>query len=299
MFEGCIGLTSITVDSVNANYSSNDGVLFNKDQTTLIQFPGGKGGSYTIPTSVTSIDSNAFAGCTNLTSIAIPSSVTSVEVFEGCTNLTSITVDTDNANYSSIDGVLFNKDKTTLFFFPRGKGGSYTIPTSVTSIDSNAFAGCTNLTSIAIPSSVTSIGGRAFKDSSLTTVTIANGQVISDITFTSPTLNVSFFGRTVETLSPPPVVVLQWVSLYDSNVTYRYTSDAEYSDVVLERYHYDASYLDILQHDSPSESDSFNLISGTRTETFGYTGQGIIGFRFRLFIQSRSFRSNMIYVPIN
>jgi hypothetical protein len=231
MFDGCTNLTSITVDNANQNYSSSDGVLFNKDQTTLVQFPGGKNGPYTIPTSVTSVDSNAFDSCANLISIIIPDGVARIhpDMFDGCTNLTSITVDTDNANYSSIDGVLFNKNKTTLIQFPRGKGGSYTIPTSVTSIGESAFAGCTNLTSItipssvtsignhafygctnltsiAIPSSVTSIGRSAFEDSSLTTVTIADGQ----IGFKSPTNNppgVSFFGRTVETLSPPPVVV--------------------------------------------------------------------------------------------
>jgi hypothetical protein len=54
-FSGCTSLSAITVEALNSFYSSVDGVLFNKSQTTLIQYPGGKAGSYTIPNSVTSI----------------------------------------------------------------------------------------------------------------------------------------------------------------------------------------------------------------------------------------------------
>ena len=66
------------MDALNSVYSSVDGVLFNKSQTTLIQYPGGKAGSYTIPNSVTSIGDYAFSGCTSLTSVTIPNSVTSI-----------------------------------------------------------------------------------------------------------------------------------------------------------------------------------------------------------------------------
>ena len=165
-FSGCTGLTSLTIpDSVteigrmavscgnlatidvassNANYSSADGVLFNKGQTRLIQYPvGKKSTAYSIPAGVTSIEFGAFAGCSGLTSLTIPNSVTNIgsSAFEGCTGLTSVT-----------------------------------IPDSVTSIGSSAFAGCTGLTSITIPDSVTSIGGSAFYNcGSLTSVTIGNG----------------------------------------------------------------------------------------------------------------------------
>jgi hypothetical protein len=154
-----------------------DGVLFNKKQTMLIQFPGGKAGSYTIPNSVTSIGYFAFQDCTNLTSVTIPNSVTSIEnwAFSSCTGLTAITVDALNSVYSSVDGVLFNKSQTTLIRCPRGKAGSYTIPDSVTGIEWGAFSGCTSLTSITIPNSVTSIGDGAFSGcTSLTSVWIGN-----------------------------------------------------------------------------------------------------------------------------
>ena len=153
-FAVCFSLTSIDVASDNSNYCSVDGVLFNKDKTILIQYPGGKQGSYTIPNSVTSIVEWAFAGSRVLTSIDVAS---------------------DNSNYCSVDGVLFNKDKTTLIQYPGGKQGSYTIPNSVTSIGNQAFYWCTGLTSVTIPNSVTSIGNNAFYICiSLTSIEIPN-----------------------------------------------------------------------------------------------------------------------------
>ena len=121
--------------------------------------------SITIPNSVTSIGDNAFGNCTSLTSITIPNSVTSIgnNAFIGCKSLTSINVDSNNPNYSSVDGVLFYKDKTTLIQYPIGNTRSeYTIPNSVTSIGNQAFYNCTSLTSVTIGNSVTSIGRLAF-----------------------------------------------------------------------------------------------------------------------------------------
>jgi hypothetical protein len=109
----CSSLTSITVDASNTAYSSTNGVLFDKAQATLLQFPGDLGGSYTIPDSVTSIG-DAFSHCF-LTSVTIPGSVTSIgdDAFFHCPFLTSVT-----------------------------------IPDSVTSIGANAFSYCPSLTSI-------------------------------------------------------------------------------------------------------------------------------------------------------
>ena len=151
-FNYCYVLTSITVDAGNPNYSSLDGVLYNKTQTTLIQFPGGKSGDFTIPNSVTSIKSQAFAGCTTLNSVTIPAIVTSIgdNAFSYCSVLTGITVDASNPNYSSQDGVLYDKAKTVLIQYPCGTSGGFTLPSSVTSIGGCAFLQCSGLISIVV-----------------------------------------------------------------------------------------------------------------------------------------------------
>ena len=131
----------------------------------------------TIPDSVTSIDC-AFNGCTSLTSITIPDSVTEIgfSAFFGCTSLTAINVATGNQNYVSVNGVLYNKDKTTIMRYPAGKKDkTYSILDGVTSIDYYAFSGCTSLTSITIPYGVTSIPMDTFNGcTSLTSITIPN-----------------------------------------------------------------------------------------------------------------------------
>jgi len=141
-FYGCRGLTAINVDASNSNYSSDNGVLYNKNKTTLIQCPGGKSGTYIIANTVTSIASSSFTYCSLLTSITIPDSVISIgsSVFEGCIGLTSIS-----------------------------------IGNSVTSFGSYAFRNCIGITSITIPNSVSSIGGVAFQGcTGLTSVTCLN-----------------------------------------------------------------------------------------------------------------------------
>ncbi len=140
-FSRCSSMSAITVDAVNSFYSSVDGVLFNKSQTTLIQCPGAKAGSYTIPSSVTSIGEYAFSDCSSLSAIL---------------------VDAVNSFYCSVEGVLFNKSQTTLIKCPVFKTGGYVIPGSVTSFGDRAFFRCNKLTSVTIPSSVTSIGDEGF-----------------------------------------------------------------------------------------------------------------------------------------
>ena len=97
-----------------------------------------------IPEGLTSIAEGAFENCVALTSLTIPSSVTSIDEnpFSGCDNLSDIIVEANNQNYSSLDGVLFDKNMKTIICYPGGKSDTtYTIPAGVTTIGDRAFKG--------------------------------------------------------------------------------------------------------------------------------------------------------------
>jgi len=153
-FGSCDVLSSINVVSDNSIYSSEDGVLYDKNKRKLICVPAGKNGKFVIPSSVTSIGNYAFMYCRGLTSIEIPSSVTSIEneAFWNCHSLTSIEIP---SSVTSIENdVFWNCCGLT----------SIMIPSSVISIGNYAFSDCRALTNIKIPSSVTNIGVFAFKN---------------------------------------------------------------------------------------------------------------------------------------
>ena len=180
VFSHCDSLTEINVGENNTSYSSENGILFDKDKTVLIKYPASKADkSYSIPSTVTEIKNVAFYGCSLLTSVIIPNNVTKIgdSVFANCGSLTEINVDENNKSYLSENGILFNKDGTVLVQYPAGKADkSYSIPDIVTKINESAFDGCASLTSVKIPDGVTYISGCAFQNCiSLTSVEIPNG----------------------------------------------------------------------------------------------------------------------------
>ena len=119
-----------------------------------------------IPNSVTEIQEYAFKDCSSMESITIPQNVASIKgsAFQHCSNLKDINVDPENPTYSSVDGILFNKDQTTLIKYPPGKEGEYTIPETVLHIENNAFSECKSLINLVIPEGVEVIEPYAFRN---------------------------------------------------------------------------------------------------------------------------------------
>jgi hypothetical protein len=224
-FYNCPGLAEINVNTNNPAFSSMAGVLFDKGQDTLIEYPpANTATAYIMPNSVTNIGNEAFFECPNLTSvtmgtnvanigdaafeycdalasITLPNSVTVIggDAFAECYGLTNITIGTGVTNilsqtfldcpnvqaisvaagnpaFSSVGGVLFNKNQTALYLYPAGSGGiSYAVPNSVTNIVEDAFFEAYSLASITLDPNVQSIGDEAFQLCySLTSITIPN-----------------------------------------------------------------------------------------------------------------------------
>jgi hypothetical protein len=135
----------------------------------------------TIPDSVAKIERYVFSECMKLTAISIGSGVNSIGIpmFEGCPKLVAINVAASNPFYMSVDGVLFDKGRTTLVACPPARTSPYTIPDGVTSIENMAFAYCSGLTSVTLPETLTSIGSWTFGSmtfafSGLTNITLPN-----------------------------------------------------------------------------------------------------------------------------
>lgn len=186
-FEGCKKLSTITVETDNPNYVSEDGLLFNKAKTTLVLYLAGRGGTtFTIPSGVTAIGSLAFGYC-ELIEVKIPAGVKDIDAsaFSNSEKLSAVTVDAGNADYTSAEGVLFDKAKKTLVRYPEGKTGTaYAIPAGVTNIEEAAFLNCSKLTTVTIPVGVKKIGSHAFARSGLSSVAIPAGiDTISDGAF--------------------------------------------------------------------------------------------------------------------
>ena len=174
-FDGYLFLLGVEIPDTVVSIEEN--AFSNCDELTSI----------TIPDGVKTIGKSAFYSCDDLKNVYISKSVETIEknAFGSCGKLATINVDANNSNYSSADGVLYNKQKTTLIQFPSNKA-SYSIPETVTTIgeeafassivsyvklpaklktiSSGAFSGCNNLTEIDIPDSVDTIGDAVFSN---------------------------------------------------------------------------------------------------------------------------------------
>ena len=224
-FKECKKLVNVTipksVTSINGytfyDCTNLERVIINKGVST-IDFQAFEGcsnlSSITVPDSITRIGVGAFEGCNNIKEIIIADgsqvvesqmivsdtvetivinddvSECSVTAFESCYNLKNIEVSENNKNYSDIDGILFNKDKTEILCYPQSRENiSYTIPSGVTKIGDGAFIACQYLNSVVISDSVITIDWNAFTScKNLASINIGNNvEEIEDYAFANCT----------------------------------------------------------------------------------------------------------------
>lgn len=162
----------------------------------------------TIPNKVTTINSYAFNDCTSLKNVTIGSGCASISstAFLNSNAIEKITVAGDNANYSSVDGALLNKEKTSIILYPKSKSGEFVIPDTVTSIADYAFDNAPNLTKITIGANVKTIGTSAFQNcNSLETVIFKDSDTIKKTIgnyafYNCPALSKVDFGNAVKSI---------------------------------------------------------------------------------------------------
>lgn len=176
----CDGLQHIAVAEDHPEFASVDGVMFDKQKTKLLAFGSGHSGEYVIPNHTTEIGPNAFAGCTQLTRVIVPESVTDIggragTVFEGCRSLERINLPVAVTNIgqksfqdcSSLKEIVIPPEITTIpfgLFWKCSRLKRVVLPDGIASIGNYAFADCAQLTLDRFPKSLTTVGAYAFKD---------------------------------------------------------------------------------------------------------------------------------------
>ena len=158
VFTGNPELTTVNIESYSVN-SISYRAFYNCPKLS----------SVTLGEGIQQMAGNVFEGCTALTSLTIPASVTNLAVgnpctFRGCTNLSNISVNSNNTKYSSYAGVLYNKEQTSLRCVPEGYTNLQGFPYTLTDIELFSFYRCKKITELEIPYGVTYIGDCAFED---------------------------------------------------------------------------------------------------------------------------------------
>ena len=175
-------LKSITVAEGSAYFASVDGVLYSRDLSTLIVYPGGREGhfdmppgtgaiaegafgsnrhltSLTVPEGMTELPAGALSGMSKMERLYLPASLTAIgaDALPGFGALASVTVADGNAHFQGYDGALFSRDGKTLLYYPAGRGGACEIPAGTLAIAPGAFRGNEGITSLTVPDGVTSL----------------------------------------------------------------------------------------------------------------------------------------------
>lgn len=166
VFKRCSSLNSISVNENNEYYMSNNGILYNKSITELLKVPPKSAViNFNIPNTVTAISKSALSSCASLETVTIPPSVINIEktVFTDCNSLKNINADAENEYYTSIDGILYDKNKTVLMAVPKKSAvAKLDLPDTVETIGEDAASDCEALTEVIFPESVKVIEDNAF-----------------------------------------------------------------------------------------------------------------------------------------
>ena len=195
-FDDCTSLESINLPESLTTINAN---VF-KSCTKL--------NSIEIPNNVTKLNDNTFFNCSSLKDILIGSGCTSISstAFFGASSIDRITVSEDNKNFTAVDGVLYNKDMTTLVLYPKNCSGEFAVPDTVTTIADYAFYNSPNITKVTSGANVKTIGARAFQNcNSLATVIFEDSdtikKTIGDYAFYNcPALSKVDFGNAVKSI---------------------------------------------------------------------------------------------------
>lgn len=215
-FYGCKNISSFTADGGNQYFSSLENVLYSKNLNRILACPSTKSGQFNLPSTIKYIDPCTFNNCSNLNGfVNIPAVVEYIGdyAFYGCSSISGFTADPDNKYFSATDGLLYNKQKDTLYICPLIKTGTITIPQNVRFIGHSAFDGCVSITEIVLPESVREIGNYAFEYCTALTKANIPGSVekIGTGSFYSCT---GLKELTVE-LIQPPVIDYYYLELVD------------------------------------------------------------------------------------
>ena len=195
-FSFCPQLRSFRVSASNTHFTTINDVLFTKDEQTLVAFPGAKDGSYRIPSTVTTIATQAFFGCNALESVTLSQALSTLgeNPFVFCDNLTEVLVTANHPNFVSNAGVLLNKDQSAIVYYPNAKRGAYTVPESIKTLQHGPFMRSRLLTSLTIPTGVESVGDWTFMEcDGLQSVTLPMSLTsLGDRAFDCPSLETVF-----------------------------------------------------------------------------------------------------------
>lgn len=183
-FSGCESLSSFTITASVTEIRDN--AFENCIGIKSVTFEGGS--------KPLEFGKNVFYNCSNLTTVEIPANVTEIPgIFTGCTSLTEVKIAVGNEKFTSNGGVVFNSDMTEIVYFPQGKGGTYIIPDTVTSIASGVFSGNKSLTELIIPNTVSYIGEDAFRSTKIGKITFAGDEYADSLTIAKSAFQGAYF----------------------------------------------------------------------------------------------------------